>query len=69
MQPYLYVKLILIIFFIPAAFGLTWFAKRQLKEENSLRQLIERRGIYKVAQYLLFGIYALGGVVLTVLYN
>ena len=69
MQPYFYVKLILIVFFIPVAFGLTWLAKRQLKEENSLRLFIERRGVYKVAQYLLFGIYALGGIVLTVLYS
>ena len=69
MQPYFYVKLILIVFFIPATFGLTWLAKRKLKEESSLRLFIERRGVYKVAQYLLFAIYALGGIVFTVLYS
>ena len=65
----LLVKLLLVFLFVPLVYGATWAAKRWLASDNLIRAYLERTGTDKVARYVLFAIYAIGGVLLTVIYS
>jgi hypothetical protein len=65
----LLVKLLLVLVFVPIAYGATWAAQRHLPTNHSVRLFLERHGVKKVARYSLFALYALGGILLTVIYS
>ena len=65
----LLVKLLLVLVYVPIAYAATWAAQRYLPPNNLVRQFLERHGVHKVARYSLFALYAVGGIVLTVLYS
>jgi hypothetical protein len=65
----LFIKLLLILLFIPTAYGLTWGARRYLPVGNPLRAALERHGVEKSSRFLLFAVYAVGGVILTLVYS
>jgi hypothetical protein len=65
----LVVKLLFVFLFIPLVYGATWATRRWLPPENYLRMSLERHGTEKVARYVLFAVYALGGTLLAVIYS
>ena len=65
----LLVKLLLVFLFIPLVYGATWAAKRWLPSGNLIRAYLERNGADKVARYALYTTYAVGGILLTVIYS
>jgi hypothetical protein len=65
----LLIKLLLVFLFVPLVYGATWAAQRCLPPDNLIRAYLERNGADKVAHYVLFAIYAMGGVLLTVIYS
>ncbi len=69
MTPSLLVKLLLILLFIPLAYGIAWAAQRWLPADNWLHKYLARNGKEKFARILLFAFYAIGGVVLTIVYS
>lgn len=69
MTPSLLFKLLLILLFIPLAYVIAWAAQRWLPTDNWLHKYLVRNGKEKVARILLFAFYAIGGIVLTIVYS
>ena len=65
----LLIKLLLVFLFVPLVYGATWAARRWLPPDALIRAYLERNGADKVARYVLFAVYAIGGVLLTVIYS
>ena len=65
----IFVKLLLLFLFVPLAYGATWAAKSWLPQESFVRAFLERNGIMRVAGYVLFATYTIGGALLTVMYS
>jgi hypothetical protein len=65
----LLIKLLLFFIFIPIVYAATWAAKRWLPQDSMIRVFLLRHGVDKVARYALFAVYALSGIVLTIMYS
>lgn len=61
-------KWILALVFIPLVFVFLRMAQRYLPTDHPARKLLEQHGVVKVACYSLFAFYAIGGILLTVIY-
>ena len=62
-------KVVLVLLFIPATFGVLWAARYWLPVGHRFRKCLERHGVEKVALYSLVATYALGGAWLTVAFS